>query len=333
MARTPGSGAGVAVTAMGQGGGMRAVGVTTFGGPQALTLLEVPQTHAGPGEVRLRVAYAAVNPTDTALREGRYGDRMQGTEPPFVPGMDVSGTVDEVGDGVTHVSVGDEVMGIVSPRGAHGGYRESLVLPGASVVTLPQGCDLAHGATLPMNAMTARLTLDALALAPGQTLAVTGAAGAYGGYVVELAKTAGLVVIADASEADVELVRSLGADHVVARGDDVAERIREIVPAGVDGLADGAVQNQAAAAAVRDGGGFATVRRWAEDAGRGITVHSIWVFGAIEDTARLTDLRDAVSAGTLTPRVAQVFPAAEAADAHRLLAQGGVRGRLLIDFT
>ena len=86
--------------------------------------------------------------------------------------------------------------------------------------------------------------LDLLGLQPGQVLAVTGAAGAYGGYMVELGKAAGLVVVADASERDTELVRRLGADVVLPRGDDFAARVRALYPDGVDGLADGSVQNE-----------------------------------------------------------------------------------------
>src|SRR5690606_25471216 len=131
---------------------------------------------------------------------------------------------------------------------------------------MPANATFPEAASLPMNGLTAQLTIDLLDLAPGSTIAVTGAAGAYGGYVVGLAKDAGLRVIADASEADEELVESLGADVVVRRGDDVAERILEHAPGGVDGVADGSVQNERLFPAVRDGGGFATVRGFKADA-------------------------------------------------------------------
>src|SRR5690606_37354112 len=124
----------------------------------------------------------------------------------------------------------------------------------------PSGASHAEAATIPMNGLTARLTLDRLGLEPGHTIAVTGAAGAYGGYVVQLAKADGLRVIADASEADEQLVRDLGADVVVRRGDDVAERIRDAQPEGVDALADGSVQDALVLPAVKDGGGIAAVR-------------------------------------------------------------------------
>src|SRR3954470_14113679 len=230
---------------------MRAVGVIRFGGPEALQVVDIPDEPLGQGEVRLRVAAATVNPTDTHARAGAYADRDPVKQPPWVPGMDVAGVVAEVGDGVDHVGPGDAVMGVVVPTGAHGGYREDLVLPGDSVVRAPAGADAAAAAALPMNGLTARLALDLMDLRPGQVVAVAGAAGAFGGYVVQLAKAEGLTVIADASEADEELVRSLGADVIVRRGDDVADRIREHCPEGVDGLADGSVQDALVLPAVK----------------------------------------------------------------------------------
>ena len=113
-------------------------------------------------------------------------------------------------------------MAMVVPKASHGGYREQIVLEQRAVVRAPAGTSHVEAATLPMNGLTARQSLDLLGLSAGQTLAVTGAAGAYGGYVIQLAKHEGLQVIADASEADHELVTSLGADIVVRRGDDVA---------------------------------------------------------------------------------------------------------------
>jgi NADPH:quinone reductase-like Zn-dependent oxidoreductase len=246
--------------------------------------------------------------------------------------MDVAGAVVEVGAHVEHLAPGDAVMGIVVPSGAHGGYREDLVLPGDSVVHAPAGADAVAASTLPMNALTARLALDLMALRPGQVVAVTGAAGAFGGYVVQLAKADGLTVVADASEADEDLVRSLGADVVVRRGDDVAARIRAQFPDGVDGLADGAVQDALVLPAVRDGGAVATVRGYRGDGARGLRVLPTLVRRVAQDRAALDRLRQQAEDGVLTLRVARTFPAAEAAEAHRTLEAGGVRGRLVLVF-
>jgi NADPH2:quinone reductase len=310
---------------------MRAVGVTEFGGPEALHLVDVPAEPLGPGQVRLRVTAATVNPTDTYARNGTYAGRDPVKEFPYVPGMDVAGELVEIADGVqTDLRIGERVMGIVVPTGAHGGYREDLVLPVGSVVRVPAGVGDVAASTLPMNGLTARLALDTMALRPGQVLAVTGAAGAFGGYVVQLAKTEGLTVVADAAEADEELVRQLGADVVVRRGDDVAARIREQFPDGVDGLADGSVQDAAVLPAVKDGGVVTTVRGYRGDGQRDLRVAPVLVRKYAENAEALDRLREQVEKGQLTLRVAQTHPAADAAEAHRRLEAGGVRGRLVL---
>ena len=306
----------------------------TYGGPEQLQVLEVPEPHPGPGEVRIRVHGATVNPTDTNLREGIYAQRSGDTSPgPHVPGMDAAGVVSEVGEGVD-LLVGERVMAVVLPTGRHGGaYADEVVVPAASVVRVPEGVDLFAASTLPMNGLTARLVLEALAVPAGGTIAVTGAAGCFGGYVVQLAKADGLRVIADAAPKDEELVRSLGADDVVPRGHDVAERIRALAPDGVDGLADGAVMDGLVVPAVRDGGRIGTIRGWSGPADRDITVHPVLVFDDADRTDVLEELRRHVEQGAVTLRVAQVLPAEQAAEAHRLLAAGGVRGRLVLDFS
>ncbi|MGY1636320.1 NADP-dependent oxidoreductase [Geodermatophilus sp. SYSU D00742] len=312
---------------------MRAVGVTEFGGPEALHVIDVPAEPLGPGQVRLRVTAATVNPTDTYARNGSYAQRDPVKEFPFVPGMEAAGELAELGPDVeTDLQVGERVMAIVLPTGAHGGYREDLVVPAASVARSPKGASDAEAATLPMNGLTARLALDLLALERGQVLAVTGAAGSFGGYVVQLATYAGLTVVADASEADEELVRDLGADVVVRRGDDVADRIRELYPDGVDGLADGSVQDELVLPAVKDGGAVATVRGYRGDGQRGLRVQPAWVRTYGEEQEKLDELRQLVEEGVLTLRVARTFPAEQAAEAHRVLEAGGVRGRLVLTF-
>lgn len=312
---------------------MKAVGVNEYGGPDALEVVDLPEPEAGPGEVVVRVHAATVNPTDTYGRNGARGEHQKKDPPPYVSGMDVAGVLEAIGDGVdTPLSVGDHVMAMVLPDGSHGGYSEKLALPADSVVAVPVGTSDVEASTLPMNALTARLALDLLDLPAGSTVAVTGAAGAFGGYAVQLAKADGLRVIADSSEADEMLVDGLGADDVVRRGDGVAERIRSLAPDGVDGLVDGAVQNDALFPAVKDGGGFATVRGFKADAPRGISIHQVWVWEYARERAKLDRLRQQVEDGALHLRVAQTFTPENASEAHRLLEAGGVRGRLVIEF-
>ncbi|MBT1681233.1 NADP-dependent oxidoreductase, partial [Curtobacterium aurantiacum] len=247
---------------------MQVVGVEQFGGPEALAVHEVPEPHAGAGSVRIRVQAFAVNPTDTGVRAGQR-DSSQAS-PPYVPGMDAAGVIDEVGPDVTGWQVGDEVMAMALPLSAHGGaYVQELVAPVGSFTRIPRGTSIEAAATVPMNGLTALQILSHASLAPGQTLAVTGAAGLLGNYVVQLAKAAGLTVIADAAPADEALVRSLGPDHVVPRGVSLASAVRELVPEGVDALADAAVQRDEVVDAVRDGGVFFDVRGWQGNGARG----------------------------------------------------------------
>jgi len=313
---------------------MKAVGALTFGGPEVLRVVDVPEPHAGQEEVRIRVHAAAVNPADTLMRAGLTP--LPGVRPPYIPGQDAAGVVDEIGEGtVTGLRIGDRVMAMVMPNGPSGGaYAEHVVLPASWVTRAPAGTSHAEAATLPMNGLTARLTLDLLGLSAGQTLAVTGAAGGFGGYTVQLAKAEGLRVVADASPADEELVRSLGADIVVARGDDVGARIRRAVPEGVDGLADGALIGAPVVGAVRDGGGVAALRGTgpfgAPD--RGITFHTVYVPDYRGRRDKLDQLRRLADAHAVTLRVAATFAAEQAPEAHRLLEAGGTRGRLVLEF-
>lgn len=312
---------------------MRAVGLNTHGGPEVLEVIDLPEVHAGPGQVRIRVHAATVNPTDVMARNGSRAEQQKIDPPPYVPGMDVAGIVDEVGDGVTTgVKAGDAVMGMVVTKGSHGAYREQIVLDARSVAAAPAGTSHVEACTLPMNGLTARRSLDLLGLSPGQTVAVTGAAGCYGGYVIQLAKADGLTVIADASEADEDLIESLGADIVVRRGDDMADHIREHFPDGVDGLADGAVLMEKAIPAVRDGGSFTSVRGYQGDGQRGINFTTTFVRDYDGEFEKLDRLRQLAEDGAITLRVAETYAPEQAPEAHRRLEAGGTRGRLVIQF-
>ncbi len=310
---------------------MRAVGITRFGGPEVLEIVERPVPEPGDGEVRIRVAAATVNPTDTVLRSGRHG-APDGLEPPYVPGMELAGTIDLAPAG-SGFRPGERVMAIVSPRTARGGAQaEFVVVPADSVVPVPDGISLTAAATLPMNGLTARLALDLLGLAPGETLAVTGSAGAVGGYTIQLAKAEGLRVVADAFPQDRELVRELGADVVVPRGPEVAAAIRLATGDGAAALVDAAVIGPAVLPAVRDGGQLAAVRTYRGGAGRSIRIVPVWVGDYLHARDKLAGLASLAATGRLTLRVAATMPAGQAAEAHRRLEAGGVRGRLVLTF-
>ena len=317
---------------------MKAIGLTEFGGPDVLCVVDLPTPEPGPGELRIRVHTAAVNPTDATFRAGGRAAQLAGRTPPYIPGMDAAGVVDQVGpDTSERLKPGDRVIMLVVPMGPHGGtYAEQVVASEASVVRAPKNATDAAAATLLLNAVAAHLALDALTLGPGQSVAVTGAAGAVGGYAVQLAKARGLTVIADAVLDGADAVLALGADHVVERGPEFTDEVRSQFQGGVPGLVDGANLDAAALPVIADGGVLASLKGWTgPDSGpaeRGISVRPISSFGSVTDTALLEKLRDLAEDGTLSLRVAEVMPAQLAAQAHRRLAAGGISGRIVLDF-
>jgi NADPH:quinone reductase len=313
---------------------MRAAGLTDNGGPGVLHIVELSDPEPGPGELLVRVHAAAVNPTDTVLRSGARAERLKNIAPPHVPGMDAAGVLERIGAGArTDLEVGERVMAVVLPLGGRGAYAERVAVPAASVVRSPAGASDAEASTLPMNGLTAQTCLEQLGLTAGQTLAVTGAAGAVGGYAVQLGKAAGLRVVADAAPDDEALVRSLGADVVVPRGDDFADHVRALWPDGADAMVDAALLDALAVPAVRDGGGIATLRAYdgTGTTDRGIRFLPVFVRTHVEERAKLDRLRQQAEDGTLTLRVARTVPLESAAEAHRLLEAGGVRGRLVLE--
>ncbi|GAA2294570.1 NADP-dependent oxidoreductase [Nonomuraea roseoviolacea subsp. roseoviolacea] len=309
---------------------MRAVVIRGFGGPEVLEVADVPVPSAGEGQVRIRVEAAAVNPVDLATRSGAL------TEAGLLPardligiGWDVAGTVEETGPGVAGLAVGDRVVGLSDrldvPYGTH---ADQVVLDADAVTRAPSGVGAVEAATLPLNGLTAVQALDRLGLRPGETLLVTGAAGAVGGYAVQLAVARGLRVVAVAGAADEALVRELGAELFVPRTARLGEAVRALVPGGVHGALDAAVTGAAALDAVRNGGSFAAVVAGGAPLPlRGTRVFTHWISA---DGARLADLVTLVEQGKLTLRVAATLPLEEVAEAHRRLAKGGLRGRLVL---
>jgi NADPH:quinone reductase-like Zn-dependent oxidoreductase len=252
---------------------------------------------------------------------------------PKVLGWDFAGVLEEIGpEAETDLALGDRVMGIKLPWEGYGAYAEYVVAPAESVVRVPAGVDDVSASTLPLNGLTARLILDTLGLEPGATIAVTGAAGAVGGYVVQLAKVGGLRVIADAAPGDRDLVHELGADEVVDRGPDVVAHIRKLAPDGVETLVDTALLNDKIVGAVRDDGRIVTGRPYEGEPVRGISWLHVQVTTYARERAKLDELRSLVEEGKLTLRVAATYPAPEAAEAHRRLERGGTRGRLVLIF-
>ncbi|WP_181397222.1 NADP-dependent oxidoreductase [Cryobacterium arcticum] len=315
---------------------MQAIGLTQYGDPGTLHPVQLPDPHAGPGEVRIRVRAAAVNPVDAIIRSGGFAGKDGEITDPIVPGMDVAGTIDEIGpdqpDGFA-LSLGDPVIGFVVPEGSHGGYSELIVLPAESVTGMPPNIGYTEGASFLSNALTAEITLEELALEPGSTLAVTGATGAVGGYLVELAARRGLSVIADAPLKDQALVRSFGAAVILDRDADFVTGVLAATDGrGADALADAAILTNAVLGAVRDGGQIAFYLPTSVTPGRDIRVFSSYVMRSNRRHDAIQRLARAVERNELTTRIAATYPAAHAASAHKRLEQGGLRGRLILEF-
>ncbi|WP_067814047.1 NADP-dependent oxidoreductase [Nocardia inohanensis] len=226
-------------------------------------------------------------------------------------------------------ALGDAVIGLSDrldvPLGAQADY---VVLDAAAVARAPRTWSAVEAATLPLNGLTAAQSLDLLGLEPGRTVLITGAAGAVGGFAVELAVARGLRVVATAGAADADTVRSLGAEFFVPRGERLGEAVRALVPGGVDGAVDAAVLGAEALDAVRNRGAFAAVVGGAEPVGlRGIRVQNTWIRADGHQLAELVRLADT---GALTPRVADTLPLDRVAEAHKRLAEGGLRGRIVL---
>jgi NADPH2:quinone reductase len=299
---------------------MRAIIVRRYGGPEVLEFVDVPTPEPAGGEVRIAVAAAAVNPVDIATRAG-YLDHVVKGRLPIGVGWDLAGTVDAIGPGVAEFAVGDAVIALIDRVvGETGAYATHAVVPATAVARAPAGVDPVAAATLPLNALTAEQALDLLGLSAGQTLLVTGAAGALGEYAVTLGARRGLHIIGLARESDEAGVRAAGAADFVTNADQLT--------VAVDGALDAAGLVKDALAAVREGGAFIAVNDPSEPAAeRGIAVQTVHVH---HDGARLAQLAADVEAGLLNLRVAGTLPLAKAAEAHERVAAGGIRGRFVL---
>ncbi|HUY49906.1 MAG TPA: NADP-dependent oxidoreductase [Streptosporangiaceae bacterium] len=302
---------------------MNVIEVTEFGGPDVLRPAVRPTPAGQPGQVVVRVRAANVNPTDLAARAG-HGPRGI-PQPPFVLGWDFAGDVQAAGEGVTDLTPGDRVVGMIhwyDQHGAVGAYAQEVAVDAGWVVLLPDSLDYALAATIPLNALSAAQGLDLLGLTGPAALLVTGASGAVGSFAVQLAAQAGHRVIALASRGDEDWARALGATEVLPRDADLSAI--EPVPAVFDAVPLG----EPALAAAQDGGAVVTTRQVpAADPARRIRQQAFLIH---PDRERMRRLVDAVARGRLRTRVDRVLPLAEAAEAHRLNEAGGLRGKIIL---
>ncbi len=297
---------------------MKAVRFSRFGGPEVLEIVDLPDPHPGPGEVRIKVRAAGVNTSDWKKRKG-----LMDQELPQTLGYEAAGVVDELGEGVVDVGVGDRLFGF----GADGASQAELAVL-SSYAPVPTFLDFAAAAALPTAVETAARALDQLGVGSGSTVLVNGASGSVGSAAVQLAVARGARVIGTASPATHDLLRSLGA-RPVAYGVGMAERVRALAPDGVDlaldvagsgvlpdliDLVDG--PENVITIADYEGAQQYGVRFSGGDSGRAIYA--------------LAQIGDLVESGRLALPVGQTFPLAHVAEAHRVGETGHVRGKLVL---
>lgn len=300
---------------------MRAMQYSRFGDPaEVLELVDLPEPHAGAGEVRVRVVAAGVNPVDWKVV---VGDMSRSTAPkaPKVPGVDVAGVVDEVGEGVRDVAVGDEVLGF----SRSGALAERAVL--REYARVPDGVGLEEAAALPVPVETALRVLELLGVREGQTLLVDNASGGVGVATVQIARSLGARVIGTAGVGNQDLLRALGAEPV-PYGHGLVDRVRALAPHGVDAALDAAGKGSVPDLVTLTGDPAAVVTIADFSAGRlGVHVSS----GGGEDrSSRLRRAAELVAEGTLSMPVAEVYDLHDDAAAYARSREGHVRGKLVV---
>lgn len=308
---------------------MRAVVVRRAGLEAVAEIIEVPTPEPGPGTVRVKVAAATVNPVDLMVRNGVGGTPFAAPREQWGIGWDVAGVIDAIGAGVDEFTVGQAVIGISDRLDvALAAQADYIVLEAQNVTPAPTSVPAEAAATIPLNGLTAVQALAALELTPADCLLITGAAGAVGGYAVELAAAQGIRVIASASTADEPVMRALGATDFIPREADLPDAVRALVPGGVDAALDAAALGPETLAAVRARGRFVSISVPNTPIPlRGTKVTTVLVHA---DRPQLAELVALVDKGHLTLRVAETYPLAAVTAAHQRLSAGGLRGRLVL---
>ncbi|WP_153040204.1 NADP-dependent oxidoreductase [Actinoplanes sp. TFC3] len=308
---------------------MTAVLQHSLGGPEVLTVEQVPRPAPLPTEVLVRVHAAGVNPVDWKTREGAGMAGVLG-KPPFILGWDVAGVVEQAGYGVTTLAPGDRVYGMPwFPRQA-AAYAEYVTAPARHFARMPERASFAEAAAVPLAALTAwQVLVDTVKLQPGQRVLITAAAGGVGHFAVQFAKHLGAHVIAAAGPHNQEWVAGLGADEVV---DYTAKPLDEQVSA-VDVTVDLVGDNLPAIRAVRRGGLFIPVP--SASSGEAAEIAEtlgvrVQPFLVEPDGTALATIAGLIDSGVVRVEVAKVYPLTQVADAHVAMASGRTRGKIVL---
>ncbi|TWH72900.1 NADPH:quinone reductase-like Zn-dependent oxidoreductase [Modestobacter roseus] len=307
---------------------MKAVRFHEVGGPEVLRYEDVDQPVPGAGEVRVRVAGSAFNAADAGMRAGFLPIPVV---LPHVPGYDVSGTVDALGDGVGGPRVGDAVIGFL-PMERDGGAAEYVIAPAEALVPAPTTIPLPDAAGLPSVALTAWQALfDDGELAAGQRVLINGAGGVVGKYAVALAARAGVHVVATASPRSSDAVRAAGAEEVIDHTTtDVLGAVEEPVDVLVNLAPIDPEQFAALVAVVRDGGKVVSTTAFMAtpgDEARGVTAATVFV---LPNRDRLTELVSLVDSGDLHVEVTRRIPLTELPALHAEAAAGRIEGKVVV---
>ena len=301
----------------------RAVIQDSFGGPEVLEVRDVAEPHAGPGEVRVRVSAAGLNPVDWKIAASPMAAERFGIALPAGFGNDYAGVVDEVGDGVTGFAAGDRVYG-GARAAAVADY--AVVRPGKDpLLHTPDGVDDITASTLAIAGGTADAVVSVIGVHAGDTGLIGGAGGGVGAFAVQLARRAGARVIGTGSEATFDFLRELGAEPV-RYGDGLADRVRALAPQGVTAAAD-LVGTETAQAALELGvapGRIATIAASSPPDGVRATGGRDATPGALEHIAA------AIAAGEFTVPIAATFPIEQTRAAVELQRDGHVHGKVVI---
>ncbi|MFJ3530047.1 MULTISPECIES: NADP-dependent oxidoreductase [unclassified Streptomyces] len=310
---------------------MKAVRFSRFGGPEVLEIVDLPDPHPGPGQVRIAVRAAGINASDWKKRQG-----LMDQELPQTMGYEAAGVVDELGAGVTDVAVGDRVFGFSADGVAQ---AELAVL--SSCAPVPPSLGFAAAAALPAAVETATRALDQLGAGEGTagagrgrgpggggTLLISGASGSVGSAAVQLAVVRGARVIGTASPANHAYLRSLGAEPV-AYGEGLVERVRALAPDGVD-LALDVAGSGVLPELIELAGGAGNVVTLADFVGareHGVRFSSGDAGRALHALGGIGEL---IESGRFALPVAETFPLTEVAEAHRAGERGHARGKLVL---